>query len=213
MNPVVDRFETALLHLNRVAAQEILAEAGAMMTAAELAGNVVAPALERLGASWQNGDVALSQIYMSGRICEELLEVILPPAAPSHSSSARIAITVLHDYHMLGKRIVGSVLRCSGLDLLDYGRTHVDGLVDRVVSDGIRVLLISTLMYPSALEVKAVRAQLDVAAPEVKILVGGAPFNLDAQLWREVGADAMGRDATEAVALVNQMMGMGERPA
>jgi len=73
-----------------------------------------------------------------------------------------------------------------------------------VLQDGVGILLISTLMYPSALEVKEVRAKLDRAGAAVKILVGGAPFNMDRQLWREVGADAMGRDAAEAVSLVAQ---------
>jgi len=59
-------------------------------------------------------------------------------------------------------------------------------------------------MYPSALEVKEVRAKLDQAGAAVKILVGGAPFNMDRQLWRAVGADGMGLDAAEAVSLVEQ---------
>ena len=38
---------------------------------------LVVPALERIGAGWEQGRVALSQVYMSGRICEELVDTLL----------------------------------------------------------------------------------------------------------------------------------------
>jgi methanogenic corrinoid protein MtbC1 len=37
--------------------------------------------------------------------------------------------------------------------------------------------------------------------------VGGAPFLFDNQLWQEVGADAMGNSAAEAVTIVERLMG------
>ena len=40
-----------------------------------------------------------------------------------------------------------------------------------------------------------------------KVVVGGAPFLFDDQLWQEVGADAMGKSAADAVAIVTRLMG------
>lgn len=203
---VVDRFEQALLRLDKHEAQQIVTEADAASAPLVFTESVVATALNRIGDAWQNGDVALSQVYMSGRICEQLIDAILTPAVSARKKQPKMAVTVLGDYHLLGKRIVYSVLRSAGFELLDYGRTEVNELVARVCRDGIEVLLISTLMYPSALRVKEVRAKLEELAYPVAILVGGAPFNLDGQLWREVGADAMGRTASEAVELATGMM-------
>ena len=118
-----------------------------------------------------------------------------------------MAIAVLEDYHLLGKRIVYSTLRAGGFDLLDYGRAEVDELVNRIRRDGIEVLLVSTLMLPSALRVKDVRTKLDDAGEKVKIVVGGAPFRLDDQLWKEVYADAVGKNASEAVEIVKTIRG------
>ena len=92
---------------------------------------VVVPALEQIGLAWEKGDVALSQVYMSGRICEELVEQVLPPSDPDRKHQPRSAIVVLCDYHMLGKRIVYSQMRASGFELFDYGRMDVDELVER----------------------------------------------------------------------------------
>jgi methanogenic corrinoid protein MtbC1 len=173
---------------------------GAMQAIEEL----MVPALVQLGEDWDAGKIALSQIYMSSRICEDIVERTLPVSAVERKSHPRLAIVVLSDYHTLGKRIVLSVMRASGFDVLDYGRLDVDELVERVVADDVKILLISVLMLPSALKVKAVRAALDGRGGKVKIAVGGAPFLFDPELWREVGADALGRNAADAVAIVQR---------
>lgn len=99
---------------------------------------------------WLDGSVSLSQVYMSGRICEELVENIFPYAETDQKPSRKMAIAVLEDYHMLGKRIVYSMLKSAGLGLLDYGHVEVEEIVHRVIEDDIQILLISTLMLPSA---------------------------------------------------------------
>jgi trimethylamine corrinoid protein len=46
-------------------------------------------------------------------------------------------------------------------------------------------------------------AEVRAALPaQVRIVVGGAPFRFDAELWRQVGADAMGRTAADALDIV-----------
>ena len=113
-----------------------------------------------------------------------------------------MAIAVLEDYHLLGLRIVYSALRASGFSLLNYGRIDVEPLVARVRADDIRILLISTLMLPSALRVKDLKARLAAEGCSPRLIVGGAPFRFDDRLWQEVGADAVGATAAEAVAAV-----------
>ncbi|MCG8018737.1 MAG: cobalamin B12-binding domain-containing protein, partial [Candidatus Thiodiazotropha sp. 'RUGA'] len=79
-------------------------------------------------------------------------------------------------------------------------------LVPRVKADKIRVLLVSVLMLPSALRILDLRSALNTESLDVKILVGGAPFLFDSQLWENVGADAMGATASDAVQIVGQWM-------
>lgn len=129
---------------------------------------------------------------------------------------------VLEDYHLLGKRIVYSVLRAAGYQLKDYGQMNAEELVKRTWDDKIEILLISTLMLPSALKVKVVRENLDKLEKlektkphsgdnpgphsNIKIIVGGAPFFFDTELYKEVGADAMGRSASDVPAIVSSLM-------
>jgi len=207
MNDLITPFREALIALDRVGADAIFQQALADMKPMTAIEQLVVPALEQVGAAWQAGDVALSQVYMSGQFCVELVARVLPPSDPDRKHQPRSAIVVLSDYHMLGKRIVYSVLRASGFELFDYGRLDVDELVERALADKIRVLLISVLILPSALKVKTVCARLKAADPSLRIIVGGAPFLFDEQMWQEVGADAMGRSAAEAVSLVERFMG------
>lgn len=207
MNHLSKQFEQALLSLDRLEAKRLVAMAATELPPLELVDQLIVQALTRIGESWESGSVALSQVYMSGRICEEIVDGLLPPGDPRRKDQPPMAIAVLDDYHLLGKRIVYSVLRAGGFDLKDYGRATVDDLIRNVQADQIRVLLISTLMLHSALHVRDVVAGLKSAGLDVKVVVGGAPFRFDTQLWRDVNADAMGHSASEVQGIVRTIMG------
>jgi methanogenic corrinoid protein MtbC1 len=207
MNDLSKQFEQALLSLDRLEAKRLVAGAASQLTPIAIVDQMIVAALTRIGESWEQGDAALSQVYMSGRICEEIVDGLLPPGDPQRKDQPPMAIAVLDDYHLLGKRIVYSVLRAEGFDLKDYGRVTIDEVVRKVQADQIRVLLISTLMLHSALHVRDVVAGLKAAGLNVKVVVGGAPFIFDAQLWRDVNADAMGRSASDVPGIVRTIMG------
>ena len=192
-------FEEALVTLDRDAAQRALVACGD----GDVVADIVVPALDSIGARWDAGELALSQVYMGGRLCEGLVMSLLPKALPGRADQPRIAIGTLEDHHLLGKRIVHSALRASGYEVLDYGRLTVESAAARVASDGVRILLLSVLMFPSALRVKEVKRALP---PGVKLVVGGAPFRFDAQLGAQVGADVVGRTASEAVSIVASLV-------
>lgn len=207
MDTSVATFREALESLDRVKADSLFQGILLEQSPIDAVERVVVPALEQMGAAWDAGEVALSQVYMSGRFCEELVDKMLPPSDPDRKHQPRSAIVVLSDYHDLGKRIVYSVMRASGFELFDYGRMDVQALVERALKDKIRVLMILVLMLPSALKVREVCTLLKNSGADVKVIVGGAPFLFDRELWKEVGADAMGSSAAQAVSIVQRMMG------
>lgn len=206
MDGLKSELREALAALDRPRIEALFQQAIRRQSPMEVAEGLIVQVLEQLGDEWNAGTVALSQIYMSSRICEEMVDRVLPPMAPERNGQPRQAIVVLSDYHMLGKRIVLSVMRASGFDILDYGRMDVDELVERILADNVKILLVSVLMLPAALKVKALRSALDARGNQVRIAVGGAPFLFDPDLWREVGADAMGRNAADGVAIVRRWM-------
>lgn len=201
-------FEAALLRLDRLAATRLLTAPAGDGNGLQRIERLVLPALERIGQRWEQGDLALSQVYMSGRICEELVIQLLPSATRERGQRPLIALAVLEDHHLLGKRMVHAVMRAAGYDVRDYGRLDAAGLVARVVAEAdVDLLMISALMLPSALRVAKVREMLAAAGRRLPIVVGGAPFRMDATLWQEVGATAMGRSASAAPAIIARLTG------
>lgn len=204
MDTLRQQFREALEAVDRVQVEAILKLALTRDTPLAAIERLVVPVMESFGADWDSGKLALSQVYMGSRLCEQVIEQLLEPGSTQLRQSPRIAIVVLNDYHMLGKRIVHSVLRASGYDILDYGRMEVDALVDRIAADTLDILLISVLMLPSALKIRELRMALDARNVRVRIAVGGAPFLFDSTLWQEVGADTMGRTAGDAISIVKR---------
>ena len=142
---------------------------------------------------------------MSGIICEELVNTLFSSSTKGFFSHRNIAIATYYDYHMLGKRIVYSMLRSCGYNILDYGRVDCASLAKKVAEDKIEILLLSVLMLPSALHIKDLRKCLREQGKDIYLVVGGAPFRFDSELWREVGADAMGKTASDALGIVNSI--------
>ena len=109
------------------------------------------PALESLGRDWERGLASLSQVYMAGRICEQIMSEMLPAGQPSFHSGPRLAIGVLEDHHALGKRMVLSSLHSAGYHVQDYGcGRRAAELVEMALRDQVDVLLVSCLMLASA---------------------------------------------------------------
>jgi methanogenic corrinoid protein MtbC1 len=206
MTEDIQEFMEALVSLDRLAAMQFLAGRTRNEHPLQCIEKVVVPALEQIGEEWLKGNIALSQVYMAGRICEQLVDRILPPEAPDRKDQPTMAICVLCDHHGLGKSIVYSLLRASGFELVDFGFVEEDELVQRVADAKIAILLISVLMLPSALKVANVRKKLAAKGVDVKIVVGGAPFRFDEQLWKEVGADAMCASASDALGTIEQLI-------
>ncbi len=200
-------FEEALLSLDRLKTKEILFSLSEQQGVMKSIETLIVPVLSRIGDGWENGELSLAQIYMSGKLCEELILQVLPPNDSQQKHQTKIAIAVLEDHHTLGKNIIFSILRANGFELTDYGNgITVEDLVEKIIKDDIEVLLISVLMLRAALRVKDLVLLLKKHKLHTKVIVGGAPFRFDSNLWTEVGATASGNNGKEALEIVHNMV-------
>jgi trimethylamine corrinoid protein len=164
---------------------------------------LLVPALRSIGNAWGAGRVALSQVYTAARLADEIVAGIETSGRPYRTPAPRIGLAVLEDRHELGKRIVSMTLRAVGYPVHDYGAgITAESLAEHAAADELDILLVSTLMLRSAFRVEVLRRELDSFSRRPRIVVGGAPYLFDASLWKEVGADAMGRSASDAIELV-----------
>jgi len=197
----------ALLSLNRVMAEKILKKLKKQNSTLFLVENVFIPVIEDIGIGWENGDHALSQVYWSSLYFEDWVDQEINLGFAQKSNHPKMAIAVLEDYHGLGKKIVLSIMRASGFDLIDFGiGISVDDLVQKTIDEQIEILLISTLMLPSVLRIADVTGKLKEKGHEVKMIVGGAPFRFDRELWKNTDADLMVGNAGDVVGVINGLI-------
>ena len=168
---------------------------------------ILVPSLQFIGDGWEKGEVSLSQVYMSGKIAESIIDTVLEGHSLIEDRRPDVAVAVLEDHHTLGKKILTSLLKTRGYAVKDYGHgLTVDQLVQKTLDDEIPILMISTLMLNAALKTKEVIHSIKKVKPHIRIIVGGAPYHFDHQLWKEVGADAWGRTATDSLLIMDKMI-------
>ena len=202
------RFVEALLSVDRQKARRVFELQQAHASPMEVVDDLVMPALEGIGDGWARGETSLSQIYMASRICEGLVEERLPAVGGRRDEPPRLAVAVLGDGHGLGRQLVLLSLRSGGYRPLDLGSQRtVAELLAACVEHDVDVLFVSVLMLRSALEVAALKTALSEAGRRTRLVVGGAPFRFDAELWREVGADRFGYGAADALRIMTELGG------
>ena len=81
---------------------------------------IAAATLVRIGEEWEEGLISLSQIYITVKICEEIVDEVLPPASTKRKRQPKAAIVMHEDHLILGKRIVYTFLRSSGFKFGDW---------------------------------------------------------------------------------------------
>lgn len=206
MEPYTTDFREALLSVDRIRAANIAKKYVEENQSLSFVDGMLQPALEEIGLGWEKGVYSLSQVYMSGKICEEIISQISLNLPINTRNSKSIAIVVLEDFHVLGKRILFTTLKACGYQITDLGCLTVKELLEQLNQKRYDILMISVLMLSSALKVSELTKAL--ALQPIKIMVGGAPFRFDPELWKEVGAHASGNSLAEAVKLVNEESGL-----
>ncbi len=202
------RIEVSLLSIDRIEINELLGQINKIYNSYQIIDEIIVPTLQHIGEMWEDGSIALSQVYMSARICEELLDKIIPFDKRSVQNHGKVGLAVLEDYHGLGKKLLKKFLLTSGIEVIDYDvGIEVDELIKKVKKDKIEIIFISTLMLRAALRIKDFKKRLESEGYQIKIVVGGAPFLFDSQLWKFVEADAMGRNVFDAINIINKFNG------
>jgi methanogenic corrinoid protein MtbC1 len=169
---------------------------------------VIAPTLDSIGKGWEDGDIALSQVYMAGRIMEKIIPQVISEDIKSvrQQDNVTIAIAVLEDFHALGKNIITSALKCTGYNVHNLGHgLSVEKIVDQVEELKPDILMISVLMFNKALHVKTLIELLREKGINVPVAVGGAPFNFNRELWQEVNANYCGHSISDVLDIINKV--------
>ena len=174
--------------------------------------NVFQPALREIGRLWQVNEITVAEEHLATAITQVAMGRLY---ADFCMVSGRNGLTLLaacaeHERHEVGLRMICDLLELEGWDATYLGASvPQDTLVAMVLRDRPDVLALSASLAPHLPQVRslieAVRSATGDGGPY--ILVGGRPFMEDETLALRVGADAVARDAFEAVARLSERFG------
>ena len=120
-----------------------------------------------------------------------------------------VATCVGGELHEIGMRMVADFFEMEGWDTYYLGSNMpTSGIVKAVLDYKPDVLAISATMVFHIPQVQELieKIRSTDAVKTIKILTGGYPFNIEANLWRQVGADGYAFNAEQAIKIANSLL-------
>lgn len=202
----------AILDADRNRAEHIIREAreGGIDIAA-IYEQILAPAQARLGEMWHRGEITVADEHMGSATTQTVMSQMrlsFQRAVPNGRSV--VGTATAGDLHEIGLRMVTDLFELDGWDVVFLGaNTPTSDVIELLMRRRPNLLALSvstalTLRDAGDL-IATIRASTSIAG--IKVLIGGPPFRMVSELWRELGADGCAYSATEAVAQGNLLAG------
>jgi methanogenic corrinoid protein MtbC1 len=204
--PLVEAAREYLAHLLAGQRTEALAgirkvlRGGAEVRAIYL--HIFMPVQREVGRLWHQGKIDVAQEHYCTAATELAIATLHAHLMTAPRNGRRlVAATLSGDLHVMPLRIVSDFLESDGWDAYFLGaNTPATSVWQAVVAHRAELLVVSASMSHHVGRVRELLALRPAACADTRVMVGGAPFNADPQLWQAVGADAWAPDAMGAIA-------------
>lgn len=215
LEKVISAYSEAVFDTDRDKAFEVIHEAIAQgVTPEDIVFKVVIPAMEQMiKAISEDFDANLAQHFMASQIASQVTDEMVALFQTTPETIGRVIIGTSHgDMHTLGKRIVSGCLRSLMIDVIDLGvNVSAERFVDAALEHDADIIAISSMMVHTARSEQgclAVRQLLKQRQLEdrIKIIVGGAPYTWDTELYKVVQADAWASDGISAGKVIKDLI-------
>lgn len=216
---LVTTYNEAIYDTDRAAAMQVVQTALEQGATPEMViFDLVVPAMQKMiKAISEDFDANLAQHFMTAQIAGEVTDAMLAKIESPPEPIGRIVIgTACGDIHSLGKRIVMGCLKANLIEAIDLGvNVPPERFVDEAVAAGATVIGVSAMMMHTATGENgpvAVRRLLKERYLEgkIKLVVGGAPFRFDPDLFKTIGADAVADDGIAASQTIKAFLNGGK---
>jgi len=174
--------------------------------------NVFSPAMELVGDKFGRLEIFLPELMEAADTAREISESILVPLLDKEQVSINrgkvLIASVKGDLHDIGKNMVSLMLDVNGFEVVDMGvNIDVRDIIERAKEVDADIIGLSSLMTTSMPYMKEVVEMIEGFGlkDRFSVIVGGAPIT--PEYSAEIGADAFGRDAVDAVAKCIELLG------
>ena len=170
-------------------------------TPLEIIDNILIPALDEVGKSFEENKVFLPGLLMSAEtasISFGVLKKELEKNSVDNKKGKILIATVKGDIHDIGKNIVKVMLESYGFEVIDLGKdVEPQAVLDAVKKDKIHLVGLSALMTTTVPAMEETIKALKAENSGVTVMVGGAV--LTEEYAQMIGADFYGKDAMSSV--------------
>ena len=215
LKQIIDRYNEAIFDTDGERALQIALDAEQNgVNPEDIVLKVVLPAMDlMIKAISQDCNASLAQHFMTAQISDKVTAEMVARFKGTPRIRGRVVIgNAQGDLHALGKRIVIGCLKARMLEVKDLGvNVRPEMFVDEAVTLGAPVIAISAMMVHTArvengcLRVREILHERGLEE-KIKIIVGGAAFRFDHNLFKTVHADAWAEDAVTAGKVIENMI-------
>lgn len=200
----LERVKRALVELEEATLGIAVEEALSQGLQAEAVLNALSEGMTAIGERYERGEYFLAEMIIGAEMFKEAAAELEPTLQGRGVEPGRVGVvvlgTVMGDIHDLGKNLVATMLRAAGFEVIDLGvDVSAEDFADAAAENDADIVGLSSLLSTTLYEMKGV---VDVLRDRgirgrVKVIVGGLPTS--PEFAKEIGADAHGRDAIQAV--------------
>jgi corrinoid protein of di/trimethylamine methyltransferase len=167
--------------------------------------------IRRIGDKYASGDLFLPHMVIGADVMEKAVKILEPALKESEQKrvfTGKVVVgTVEGDIHDIGKKILVTLLRAKGYEVIDLGRDVPNQeFVEHVEQERPDFLCLSALMTTTVTSQQAVIEALKKRGlrDRVRVIVGGAAVT--PELAEQIGAEGYGESAAKGVELIEEFL-------
>jgi len=167
--------------------------------------------IRRIGDSYATGNITLPHMVICADIMQRAVLILEPEIEKSQKKrrfKGKVIIgTVEGDIHDIGKKIVATLLKANGYEVIDLGRDVPNTkFVEQVRLENPQFLCLSALMTTTVVNQKVVieLLEMEFLRDRVRVIVGGAGVTRERAI--QMGADGYGENASEGVSVMEEFL-------
>jgi len=168
------------------------------------------PGMDVVGEKFKNDELYIPEVIKVATIFKSSVELIKPKLLDGQVASiGKVVIgTVTGDMHDVGKNIVVLMLEANGFEVFDLGvNVSTEAFIQKATEINADVIGMSALLTTTMPNIDDIIIGLKESGlgDKFKTIIGGAPINQS--FADEVGVDAYGHDAIDAVEKIKELIG------
>lgn len=215
LEQIITAYNEAVFDTDRDRALQVIHDAVTRgITPEQVVFKIVIPAIERMIKSIsEDFDANLAQHFMTSQIAAEVVDEMVTRFEHTPDPMGRVVIgTAEGDLHSLGKRIVSGCLKARMIEVFDLGvNVAPERFVEAALEHDAQVIGISAMMAHTArgengcIRVRQILQEQGLE-DRFRIIVGGAPYRFEPELYKLVGADAWCEDGITAGMVIAELI-------